>query len=36
MFAFFSRLIRFPGGKHNLHVKYKDEFNNMVEEFLSQ
>ena len=29
-----SRLHRFPDGKHNLHLKYKEEFNKMVEEFL--
>lgn len=29
-----SRLERFPDGKHNLHFKYKDEFNKLVEEFL--
>ena len=29
-----SRLHRFPEGKHNLHFKYKEEFNRMVEDFL--
>ena len=29
-----SRLHRFPDGKHNLHFKYKEEFNKMVEDFL--
>jgi len=29
-----SRVHRFPDGKHNLHFKYKDEFNKLVEEFL--
>lgn len=29
-----ARLHRFPDGKHNLHLKYKEEFNKMVEEFL--
>lgn len=28
------RLHRFPEGKHNIHIKYKDEFNRMVETFL--
>ena len=30
----YSRLHRFPDGKHNLHLKYKEEFNKMVEKFL--
>ena len=29
-----SRLHIFPGGKHNLHLKYKDDFNRLVEDFL--
>jgi len=29
-----SSVHRFPDGKHNLHFKYKDEFNQLVEEFL--
>ena len=28
------RLERFSDGKHNLHFKYKDEFNKLVEDFL--
>ncbi len=28
-----SKLHRFPEGKHNLHLKYQDEFNNMVKDF---
>lgn len=28
------RLHRFPQGKHNIHIKYKDEFNRIVEKFL--
>lgn len=28
------RVHRFPSGKHNIHIKYKDEFNRMVEKFL--
>ena len=29
-----SKLELFPDGKHNLHLKYAKEFNEMVEEFL--
>lgn len=29
-----SSLIIFPDGKHNLHFKYKDRFNDIVEQFL--
>lgn len=25
-----------PEGKHNLHLKYADEFNKLVEDFLQQ
>lgn len=25
-----------PEGKHNLHLKYADEFNKLVEEFLEE
>ena len=28
------RLHRFPGGKHNIHIKYQEEFNHIVEKFL--
>jgi len=31
-----SRLHRFPDGKHNLHLKYAKEFNQMVADFLCQ
>lgn len=30
-----SRLHVFPEGKHNIHIKYRDEFNRIVSEFLS-
>ena len=29
-----SRLVIFPDGKHNLHFKYKERFNEIVESFL--
>lgn len=29
-----SRLVRFPDGKHNIHLRYADEFNRHVEDFL--
>ena len=29
-----SSLVLFPDGKHNLHFKYKDRFNDIVEQFL--
>ena len=29
-----SKLVIFPDGKHNLHFKYKDRFNEVVEKFL--
>jgi len=29
-----SKLVLFPDGKHNLHFKYKDRFNEIVEKFL--
>merc|ERR1719273_1996643 len=29
-----SKLVIFPDGKHNLHFKYKDRFNELVEQFL--
>ena len=29
-----SRLVVFPDGKHNLHFKYKERFNEIVESFL--
>ncbi|PIK52783.1 hypothetical protein BSL78_10358 [Apostichopus japonicus] len=29
-----SRLIRFPDGKHNIHLRYADVFNRHVEDFL--
>lgn len=29
-----SRLYRFPKGKHNIHQKYSEEFNKIVEQFL--
>ena len=28
------KVYRFPEGKHNIHIKYKNEFNSMVENFL--
>ncbi|XP_023709549.2 valacyclovir hydrolase [Cryptotermes secundus] len=31
-----SKLHRFEDGKHNLHLRYADEFNNLVTEFLSK
>ncbi|XP_028169097.1 valacyclovir hydrolase [Ostrinia furnacalis] len=31
-----SRLQLFPKGKHNIHIKYADEFNKSVQEFLLQ
>ncbi|CAH2002068.1 unnamed protein product [Acanthoscelides obtectus] len=31
-----SKVLRFPEGKHNLHLKYSDEFNGLVTEFLLQ
>ncbi|GLH01630.1 Uncharacterized protein GBIM_07727 [Gryllus bimaculatus] len=31
-----ARYHEFPDGKHNLHLKYADEFNKLVEEFLLQ
>ncbi|XP_026202015.1 valacyclovir hydrolase isoform X2 [Anabas testudineus] len=31
-----SRLHLMPEGKHNLHLKYADEFNKLVEDFLQQ
>lgn len=34
-FLYAFRLERFADGKHNLHFKYKDEFNKMVEDFLT-
>ncbi|XP_022919382.2 valacyclovir hydrolase [Onthophagus taurus] len=29
-----SRLYKFPDGKHNIHLKYSDEFNDLVTKFL--
>jgi len=29
-----SKLVLFPGGKHNLHVKFSDKFNEVVQEYL--
>lgn len=29
-----SRLVRFPEGKHNIHIKYTNEFNSIIEKFL--
>ncbi|KAG7513275.1 hypothetical protein JOB18_003557 [Solea senegalensis] len=31
-----SRLYMMPEGKHNLHLKYADEFNKLVEDFLEE
>lgn len=31
-----ARMQRFPDGKHNLHFKYKEEFNKLVECFLNE
>ncbi|XP_070567447.1 valacyclovir hydrolase-like [Ptychodera flava] len=31
-----SKLINWPDAKHNLHLRYADEFNKLVEDFLSQ
>lgn len=31
-----SRIEYFPDGKHNLHLKYHDEFNSMVTKFLNE
>jgi len=36
MFYFNFRLHTFEDGKHNLHLRYADEFNNLVTEFLSE
>ena len=30
-----AKLHRFPDGKHNLHFKYQEEFNKMVQDFLA-
>jgi pimeloyl-ACP methyl ester carboxylesterase len=30
------RLHRFPEGKHNIHLRFAKEFNDVVSEFLSQ
>jgi len=29
-----SKVVIFPDGKHNLHFKYKERFNELVEQFL--
>jgi len=31
-----AKLYRFPKGKHNIHQKYSEEFNKIVEQFLLQ
>ncbi|KAK7505671.1 hypothetical protein BaRGS_00002942 [Batillaria attramentaria] len=31
-----SQLVYWPEGKHNLHLKYADEFNKLTEEFLDE
>jgi valacyclovir hydrolase len=31
-----AKLYRFPKGKHNMHQKYSEEFNKIVEQFLLQ
>jgi pimeloyl-ACP methyl ester carboxylesterase len=35
MLSFIFRLHIFEDGKHNLHLRYADEFNKLVTEFLS-
>ena len=31
-----SRMYVFPKGKHNIHLRYAEEFNRVVEEFLAE
>ncbi|XP_073981058.1 valacyclovir hydrolase isoform X1 [Rhodnius prolixus] len=31
-----STLVRFPNGKHNLHLRFYEEFNNLVENFFKE
>jgi len=31
-----SKLFIWPKGKHNIHLRYPDEFNSLVEDFLHQ
>jgi valacyclovir hydrolase len=31
-----SRLRIFPEGKHNIHIRYADEFNSLVHDFLTE
>ncbi|CAG2115724.1 unnamed protein product, partial [Medioppia subpectinata] len=31
-----ARIHRFPTGRHNIHIKFRDEFNQIVEQFLLQ